>query len=240
MSAHDNGGPPPVRRFNHACELAFTVISEDLNGEDFTGPMLREAILKRLASIGDAELLEAVGAPFDTFEEQDMSKTTFASAAPKDESAELSDWPEFRERRIALFKLWTGVPLEEVEKARDAYFASDDLPTPPAGGGDDGLLKELLWRCQKANGSVVVTEEQLRRLASHGSAPAPSGWKVGDRVVWNGGQGPRLIGVVESVRDPQPEVRSYFIRFSDGSCASAATDDELSAAPTPEPHGRDE
>ena len=74
MSAHDNGGPPPVRRFNHACELAFTVISADPNGEDFTGPMLREAITKRLDLISDAELLEAVGAPFDTFEEQGIPK----------------------------------------------------------------------------------------------------------------------------------------------------------------------
>lgn len=53
-------------RYSHACTIAFEIVSKCERGEDLEGPALRVAILERLASIGDAELVEAVGLPFDT------------------------------------------------------------------------------------------------------------------------------------------------------------------------------
>ncbi len=54
--------------YNHAFDIAFEVLSDDEGGEDVTGPMLRAAIEKRLNGIGDDELVEACGAPFDTYD----------------------------------------------------------------------------------------------------------------------------------------------------------------------------
>lgn len=59
-------------KYNHAVTLAFEVISEDPNGEDITPAMLKEALLQRMVNldIGD-EWVEAIGAPFDTYIEED-------------------------------------------------------------------------------------------------------------------------------------------------------------------------
>jgi len=60
--------------YNHAFSIAFSVISKNScnNDEDYPTPnLIREAILLRLASIDDHELMEAIGAPFDTFIEED-------------------------------------------------------------------------------------------------------------------------------------------------------------------------
>ena len=55
--------------FNHACTIAFTILSEHPEGEDFPPAMIRAAIQRRMDMIPDDELIEAVGAPFDTYEE---------------------------------------------------------------------------------------------------------------------------------------------------------------------------
>ena len=57
-------------KYNHAVSLAFEVVSDDPNGEDFTPAILREALLKRMVNldIGN-EWVEAVGLPYDTHEE---------------------------------------------------------------------------------------------------------------------------------------------------------------------------
>lgn len=57
-------------RFNHAVDIAFTVISDDPDGQDFTPAMLRAALLRRIADLDKApeDWLEAVGAPFDSYE----------------------------------------------------------------------------------------------------------------------------------------------------------------------------
>lgn len=57
--------PPAV--FNHAFDLGFSLESHHPHGEDVTPAMLRGALEARLASLSDDELLEAVGAPFDTY-----------------------------------------------------------------------------------------------------------------------------------------------------------------------------
>jgi len=57
-------------RYNHAFDIAFSVSngSED----SATADELRAAIKDRLNSIDDDELLEATGAPFDTYQEEDL------------------------------------------------------------------------------------------------------------------------------------------------------------------------
>jgi len=57
-------------KYNHAVTLAFEVMSDDPNGEDFTPAILREALLQRMVNldIGD-EWVKAIGAPHDTHEE---------------------------------------------------------------------------------------------------------------------------------------------------------------------------
>jgi len=57
-------------KYNHAVSLAFEVISNDPNGEDFTPALLREALLKRMVNLDTGtEWIEAVGLPYDTHEE---------------------------------------------------------------------------------------------------------------------------------------------------------------------------
>lgn len=62
-------------KYNHACTIAFEVLSDDPHGEDITTEMLREAIARRLKAIetftantGQDEMLEACLPPYDTFE----------------------------------------------------------------------------------------------------------------------------------------------------------------------------
>lgn len=56
---------PP--RYDHAYTIGFSLISNHPEGEDVTPQMLREAICIRLKDIYDSEILEACGAPFDSF-----------------------------------------------------------------------------------------------------------------------------------------------------------------------------
>jgi hypothetical protein len=54
-------------KYNHAFDIAFSVVSEH---PDVTAEQVREALIKRVIQAYDSgELLEAVGAPFDTYEE---------------------------------------------------------------------------------------------------------------------------------------------------------------------------
>lgn len=58
------------KTYNHAFDIAFSVSgSRHPKGEDVTPRMIREALVSRLAEMSDTELLEAVGAPFDSYEE---------------------------------------------------------------------------------------------------------------------------------------------------------------------------
>lgn len=60
-----------MKKYNHAYTLAFSVSnSTHPEGEDLTQEQLAIAILKRVTDlIGNNEMVEAVGLPFDTYEE---------------------------------------------------------------------------------------------------------------------------------------------------------------------------
>ncbi len=55
-------------RYDHAFTIAFSLVSSNPSGCDVTPAELRAAILTRLASLADDELIEAVGAPYDSYE----------------------------------------------------------------------------------------------------------------------------------------------------------------------------
>jgi hypothetical protein len=62
-----------MQRYNHAYELAFSVVSNDPEGLDVTPAMFRAALLRRIEQL-DAEAHVgswegSCGAPFDTYEE---------------------------------------------------------------------------------------------------------------------------------------------------------------------------
>lgn len=52
--------------YDHAFTIAFSVKSDTPDASDITPAILRAAIVRRLASLPDDQMLEAVGAPFDT------------------------------------------------------------------------------------------------------------------------------------------------------------------------------
>lgn len=57
--------------YNHAYTIAFSVGGSTAPaGEDVSPTTLREAVLRRLAALDDDELEEAVGAPYDSYEEE--------------------------------------------------------------------------------------------------------------------------------------------------------------------------
>jgi hypothetical protein len=60
-----------MKTYNHAYSIAFSVSnSTHPEGEDLTQEQLVSAILKRVADLIDNnEMREAVGLPFDTYEE---------------------------------------------------------------------------------------------------------------------------------------------------------------------------
>lgn len=55
-----------MSRYSHDYDIVFCVDSDDDEGLDLTGKEIRDAILKRLGGLGDDELLEAVGSPCNT------------------------------------------------------------------------------------------------------------------------------------------------------------------------------
>lgn len=56
-----------MKKFNHAYDFAFEVISARDDAEDVTAAMLRAALLERVNRLTDAELHEACGW-YDSFE----------------------------------------------------------------------------------------------------------------------------------------------------------------------------
>jgi hypothetical protein len=57
-------------KYNHAYDIAFSLVSEHPTGEDVTAEQVRDAIIARVHSAyASGELLEAIGLPFDTYEE---------------------------------------------------------------------------------------------------------------------------------------------------------------------------
>ena len=64
-----------TKTYNHAFCIGFEVAgSTHPEGEDVTPAQLREALLRRVRELGFSdEWLEACGAPFDTYEEENES-----------------------------------------------------------------------------------------------------------------------------------------------------------------------
>lgn len=58
-----------MKTFNHAYTIAFSIVSNHREGDDIVPQAFRHAVLNRLAALTDDELIEAVGMPFDTYEE---------------------------------------------------------------------------------------------------------------------------------------------------------------------------
>lgn len=58
----------PAVLFNHAFDIAFSLETSDPSGATTTARQFRDAILRRLDSLSDDELIEAVGLPFDSYE----------------------------------------------------------------------------------------------------------------------------------------------------------------------------
>lgn len=54
---------PPKAIDDHAFDIAFSLRTERADASDATAPQIRSALLERLASLTDDELLEATGAP---------------------------------------------------------------------------------------------------------------------------------------------------------------------------------
>ena len=54
--------------YDHAFTISFSVRSDTPDASDITPAILRAAIVRRLASLPDDEMLEAVGEPFDSYE----------------------------------------------------------------------------------------------------------------------------------------------------------------------------
>lgn len=61
-------GPSVKPTHSHAFDIAFELETACEDGESVTAQQLREALIKRVTSLGDDDLLAAVGAPFDTHE----------------------------------------------------------------------------------------------------------------------------------------------------------------------------
>ena len=60
------------KTYDNAFTIAFSIQGcRDPEGETVTPQEFREAILYRLASIDDEELIEAIGCAFDSMEEED-------------------------------------------------------------------------------------------------------------------------------------------------------------------------
>ena len=62
-------------RWNLAYDIAFSLISSGPDGNDVTPSLVRTAILCRLNDLSDDELMESIGAPFDSYEMEDSADT---------------------------------------------------------------------------------------------------------------------------------------------------------------------
>ena len=56
-------------KYDHAFDIAFSIVSDNQNGEDITAEQFAAAIRKRVDELlATGEMLEAVGLPWDTYE----------------------------------------------------------------------------------------------------------------------------------------------------------------------------
>lgn len=62
------------KKFSHAFDIAFQLTSEN-DGANVTGAELLKALRARVATLTEAEAIEACGMPFDTYEIEDDAKS---------------------------------------------------------------------------------------------------------------------------------------------------------------------
>ncbi|MEE9383195.1 MAG: hypothetical protein V3V08_07260 [Nannocystaceae bacterium] len=61
------------KKFNHAFTLGFSVESDDPRGADIPTSVITEALLFRIANLIECdEMYEAIGLPFDTYENEEV------------------------------------------------------------------------------------------------------------------------------------------------------------------------
>lgn len=58
-----------MKKYNHMYSFTFSLVNNSPDGETTTPKEVREAIIKRLSTIDDDELMECMGYPEDTYEE---------------------------------------------------------------------------------------------------------------------------------------------------------------------------
>lgn len=58
-----------MSKYNHAFTFGFSIITNMEDGSDVTADDARQGIIAALARMNDIELLENIGAPFDSYEE---------------------------------------------------------------------------------------------------------------------------------------------------------------------------
>ena len=109
-------------RYNHAVSIAFVVLSDCNDGSDFTPAMLKEALQKRIADLDStpdqAEWLEAVGAPEDTYE------------LSPEERFPLSDW-QYEVANGDTTRSYQEWLESQVEMAADEEDDANDNPFHP-------------------------------------------------------------------------------------------------------------
>lgn len=61
-----------MAQYNHAYTIAFSVVSNESQGEDVTAAMLRDALIRRMKDLdGNNEWEEAAGGPYDSYFDED-------------------------------------------------------------------------------------------------------------------------------------------------------------------------
>ncbi len=59
-----------MAKFNHAFTIAFSIVSDADDGSDISPEIFEKVIIERAKSLyREEQLIEAIGAPFDTYEE---------------------------------------------------------------------------------------------------------------------------------------------------------------------------
>lgn len=61
-----------IKYYNHAYDIAFSLVAPCATGEQVGAGQLREALYQRLIRLTDLELMEACGLPFDSYETEQL------------------------------------------------------------------------------------------------------------------------------------------------------------------------
>jgi hypothetical protein len=120
-------------RYNHAFGFGFSLTTVR-DGENVTGAELRAAILQRLADLGDdAQLLEACGAPMDTYEMPPVRtiRVTVREEVTERQTIEVDidpdlDLDDVDAVHAVLEEAWTGGGYREVPNSKEVSVDERD------------------------------------------------------------------------------------------------------------------